>query len=112
MSRARRADPVSSQGAYPAPPAVPSVRSPAGGTALSSDAGLSAPVALLLGVIAAYHRESREAALLRAVAHYADTIGIAALARPMQIEATDPTPALRADPPLEGADGRRAQAPP
>ncbi len=100
---------VSSRG-DPALPAAPSVRPQPGGAAFCPDAAaLSSParreeagaptvapirdapafalserVALLLGVIAAYHRESREAALLRALAHYAEhTIGIAALARPM-----------------------------
>lgn len=99
-------DPVSSQGAYPARPAASSIRPQSDGAAFSSDAAafpsparreeagvlspqapasaLSEPVRMLVMMIGAYHRESDTAAIERAVAHYAEVLGIHALARPME----------------------------
>ena len=59
-------------------------------------AALSGPVQMLVGLIGAWHRESDVAAIERAVAHYAEEIGIHVLARGM---AEEPPAALRPTPP-------------
>jgi len=72
----------------------------------ASPAGLfSEACELLLGLIATHDGVSRAGAIERAVAFYADRIGIAALARPMPCGGGYPTPALRADSRVPAASG-------
>ena len=122
---------VSSRG-DPALPAAPSVRPQPDGAAICSDAAalvpparreeagapsvapsrdapafalsvLSEPVQMLVMMIGAYHRESDTAAIERAVARYAEKLGIRLLARPMEM---DPPP--HAGGPKDGRDTRLA----